>query len=244
MSKFKSILADEIVQSFKDKRIIAVIIIYLIILSWGMKKAAGFSALWGIWLTGGFGIDKQIPFPIIFFYFASIGLLPIFSLLLSYDVISGERKVIRNLVYRAKRMEIFFAKFLAIFIINIIANLVMYIAAIDIISSQQRESYLGEGMMLYAFLACFALYFTSLSTLSSTITKTTKKSLFLGALLVFIPLVMLLNEKLKIISPFHYYKYGIKLFTEQFTIWPFALLIISAAVFLGIAYIIFKRQDL
>ncbi len=239
---FKTIFADEIIQSFKDKRILAVIAIYLLVLAWGMKKVAAFAGIWSIWLMDVTG--KQLPFPIIFFYFASIALLPLFSLFLSYDSISGEAPTIRNLVSRCPRSTIFFSKTAAIFLINILANLVMYLIAIDYISYQQQTLYLKQGIILYFFLACFALYFTALAVLSSTLAKTAKKSLFLGALFIFLPLFLLFSEKMRVISPFHYYKYGMSLFTGQASVMPFILLILSSLIFISAAYYIFSRRDL
>ncbi|MDP7457103.1 MAG: ABC transporter permease subunit [Candidatus Woesearchaeota archaeon] len=242
--QFKTILVDDIKESFKDKRILAVIVIYLIILSWGMKKAIAFSGVWNFWLTEMVGLGKQLPFSVIFFYFASIALLPILSLLLSYDIISGERRTLRNIIYRCPRISLFFGKFIAIFLINVVINLIIYIIAIDYLSNQSSKSFLSEGLLLYIFLVCFALYFTSLVTMASTLTKSPRKSLFLGALFIFIPLLFLFSNTIKILSPFHYYKYGMLFFSESVSPAPFVLLIISSAIFLGLAYYVFRRQDL
>tara|TARA_Y100000310_G_scaffold181770_1_gene181806 strand:+ start:1330 stop:2091 length:762 start_codon:yes stop_codon:yes gene_type:complete len=240
----KEVFLDDLVQSFKDKRIIAVTVIYLIFLSWGMKKAVLLTGIWNIWLTDILGFGQELPFPIIFFYFASIVLLPIFSLLLSYDIISGESRTMRNLVYRIPRESIFFGKFLAIFLINIFANLIVYIIAIDFISHTQRANIIQQGFLLYGFLVIFALYFTSLVLLASTLTNNSKKSLFMGACFIIIPLLFMLSNTLKIISPFNYYKYGLRFFTESISYTPFFILIISSIVFIFIAYFVFKRKDL
>ena len=192
--------------------------------------------------------DGKLPYPLVLFYFMSILLLPIFSLLLSYDCISKEvhKETIRNLVIAAKRNSIVLGKFLGIVIINIAVNFLIYLIAVFYIYQRTKQNLLAEGFLLWIFLSIYALYFVALAVMASALTSNPQKSLYLSLTFYSLPLLFFTSSKIAWLSPYNYYVNGFYLLTNSLdkVIPPLMILALCAVVFIIFALLVFQRRDL
>jgi len=249
MNEAKVILLEEIKESFRNKKVLFVVFIYLALLIIGLKKAYQFSLTFGFLLSKFYFFTQQKPpYALLFFYFMSIIALPLFSLLLSYDSVSGElsKRTVRYLATRANRGYIIIGKFLGNYLVNISVNFLVYLVAVSYIYAKSGESVFIQGIALWLYLSIYSLYFVSLSLLASSFTSKPSQSLFLGAAFFVGLLLFLLKGSLKVISPYHYYTDGFYVLTGPLPgiTNSIFVLILSSLIFIVLSLMIFKRRDL
>ena len=248
MKKTATIAAEEVRQSLKDKKVIVVALVYAMLLFLGIQKSVAIAAAFRMALIGIFGFMSSTPsYALTLFYFASIMLLPIFSLILAYDSISKEihKGTIKKVAVAARRDSILLGKFAGIYLVNISINLMMYIFAAFYTFFKEGELALSDSLLLWIFLCIYALYFTSLAVLSSSMTSTPQKSIFLSMLLFAVPLIFLASRSISWLSPYSYYKQGLYILVDSSKmLLPSAILIVSSLLFILAAVFIFRRRDL
>ncbi len=248
MRQTLTIALDEIKQSLKNKKVLFLLFVYVALLVFGISQSVSFAMNFRLILIQVFGFyGKSVPYTLVLFYFMSIFLLPVFSLLLSYDCISKEihKETIRNLVVAAKRNSIVLGKFLGIFLINITINFLIYIIAVFYIFQKTGEYVLFDGFLLWLFLSIYSLYFVALSVMTSSLTSNPQRSLYLGLIANALPLFFI-STTIGWLSPYKHYVDGFYLLTDSFgrVFSPLAILIVSAAIFIAIALMAFKRREL
>ncbi|MBD3309842.1 ABC transporter permease subunit [Candidatus Woesearchaeota archaeon] len=243
------VLWSELKQASRDRKILIIIAIYVILLGIGMKQSVTLSQTFSASLFRVFLFSRTpIPYELLLFYFVSIAALPLFSLMLSYDSISGgiSNMTIRNLAVRVKRSSIITGKFLAQVLTNASVNLTLYLMAALYMFWETRHLMLSQTLQLWIYLTVFMIYFTSLGLLMSNITTKPHRSLYIGVALIIGLIFVSSYESVAWMSPYNYYINGFHILAGNTA--KVAESIISmlgfSALFFGASFFIFRRRDL
>lgn len=243
------IFLDDLKEALRDKKILVILFFYIALMAFGIKKSSILAGQFYLILSSFiFQSHLNLPYEILLFYFVSIAVLPILSLLISYDCIAGEigRKTMRNLATKARRDAIVTGKFLSVFTITIATNLIVFIGAAIYVYTKVGVFYFDQSLSLFGYLAFYSFYFVSLAVLASAITSNSTKSLFLGTFFFIIPFFFVYAKKLLVLSPYYYYKNGFYLLSQNLEPVRDAMMVflISGIIFLGIALFAFRKRDL
>lgn len=243
------IFLDDLKEALRDKKILIILFFYAALMAFGIKKSSLLASQFYLILSSFiFQSQLNLPYEILLFYFVSIAVLPILALLISYDCLAGEigRKTMRNLATGARREAIVIGKFLSVFTITIATNFIVFIGAAIYVYTKVGVFYIDQSISLFGYLAFYSFYFAALAVLASAITSNSTKSLFLGMLFFIMPFFFVYSKTLLALSPYHYYKNGFYLLSQNLEPVRAAMMVfmISGIVFLGLAMIIFKRKDL
>jgi ABC-type transport system involved in multi-copper enzyme maturation permease subunit len=230
------IFADQFKRELIDKKIIAVLAAYVILLSIGMKYGVLLGQYAKLFL-----IHTTVPVEIIILYYISIIWLPILAVLLSFDLISGETSTntISYLVIRANRSAVIVGKYLASAAVIAVVSLAAHLIALLYFFIKTDNLFLSDSVLSWLYLLFYAVSFVSTGIFCSTITKRNQTALWTAVTLLFVFLLMRIKDFLIFLSPFHYTS---NLFQDKM-IYGIAFFLLFSAVFIVLSIIIFKRKD-
>lgn len=231
------IFADQFKREITDKKIIAVLAAYIILLSIGMKYGVLLGQYAKLFL-----IQTAAPVEIIILYYTSILWVPILAVLLSFDLISGETSTntISYLVIRANRSAVILGKYLASAAVVAVVSLAAHLIGLVYFFIKTENIFLSDSMLSWLYLLFYAFSFASVGIFCSTITKRNQTALWTAISLLFVFLLMRIKDFLGFLSPFYYTGY---LFQDK-TIYGMIFFLLFSAVFISLSIIIFKRKDL
>ncbi len=109
LNEIKVIFLDELVQSFRTKKAILTVLSYIFMMFIGLRVGSYFEVLMFAF------IQLKKSFSIMLPYYVSIILLPLFCIMIAYNVLGGEmsKGSVRYMAYRARRFSILAGKTLA-----------------------------------------------------------------------------------------------------------------------------------
>lgn len=236
LEKTNIIFLDELKQAFRDKKVLAIIFTYVVLLWLGIKYASIFKIIAQLFYFSSV-LDTSIILP----FYVSAFLIPLLALLLAYDSISAERQEnsIRFLASRIDRSSILLGKFLAAAILLISINFISYFALAlnEFFSSNQWL--MKDFMLAFSFLSVYSLCFLSIGFLASTITKKPSTSLWVALTINSTLTLLLITNLLEFINPLHYIGKFLKgTYTGFYILGSYTIIIYI------ITNIILKRMDL
>lgn len=240
---------NELRQASKDRKILIIVLLYAVLMAIGMQQSVFLSTTFDFILLKIFFFTRNpIPFELLLFYFVSIVALPLFCQMMSYDIMSGsiDGQTMRQTATKASRFSIIAGKYLAVIIMNITINLMLYLAAMLYMFFVIKHLLFIQTLELWLYLSVYTIYFVSLGLLMSSITKKPARSLFLGTLVTFGLIVFLSKGYLAWLSPFKYYIDGFYILAKDSSkiVLGSAVMLCSSAVFFIGSYLIFRRRDL
>lgn len=237
LEKIGVVIADELKQAVKDKKVVVLIFSYLVVLATAIKYGSIFKLVAGL-----FFFSSEMDVAVIVPYYISVMVIPAFALLLSYDSISGELhgNSIRYIVSRIDRLSILLGKYTAAAVILLSVNLVSYLVIAVNHYYSTGMNLIGDYMTAFAYLIFYSLCFLSIGFLGSSVTKKPSTSLWIGMTIITTTLLMLIKDFLVSIVPFHYVnRFLLGNMTEGIVV--FSVIAIGGLV---ISYLVFRRMDL
>jgi ABC-type transport system involved in multi-copper enzyme maturation permease subunit len=231
------IFLDELKQSFRNKKFIIALAIYLFLTYFLIKNGTNIATVIKLfWLVSDYSA------PILVYYLSSLLLIPLFAILISHDSISSETQenAIRYIASRASRYSIFFGKLLADMAIITAINLLIAAAMLYYNYNYTGLYAFKELSISFFYLTLYAFVFAGIGIFSSVVLRRTTMALWLSMLISVSFLFLHLKDSFNIFSPYHYILAPIK-----GTLSAGIIAYVSfAAVFIAAAFIIFKRKDL
>ena len=236
-SQIITIILDEFKKGIRDKKILAIIFAYVVFLSVGVR--------YGLFIGTAaefFFLQPKIPLQMVITYYTSAILLPLFAVLLSFDSISGETftNSMSLLAVRANRMSIILGKYIASLVIVVGVNLLIYISALVYFYFKTGNIFLKEASIMWVYLIFYVLAFISIGFFSSVVTNKSNISLWVSVSLVSVLLFMWARDIFSFLSPFNYIN---NIFADTL-VKGGGVLLLFAAVGLGVSLLIFKRKNL
>lgn len=229
----KALIKEELKNFYKNKKIFypAVLMFILIFL---VQFLGSFQVL--ILLLFSEAI-KDVPIimlvPFWFFYLGG----PVFSILLSYDILSRdlESKFIYFTASKVSRNKILFSKFLSVVLVNFLTLLIVFsfVAVYSFFKFGQNLIGLSFWSLLHIFV--FSLVFVALTFLISVLVKKEKSTLFYS-FVVFLGAFFLTFRRGFF---FGVYKLGL-----EYSLRPLVEYAVIAALVMFLTQLIFKRRDL
>jgi len=237
LASFKAILYNELRGSIKEKKVFLIIILVLA-LAFLVQLSSDLQIILFLFFK-----PKSVEnFTIVIAYYSLVILLPVFAILLSYDLISEEteKKTIRLIATKVSRQGIFVAKLLYPIIITSIITIIILVLTSIYAYFKLEQSIFTQILIAIIFLSSYALTFISLSFFSSTITNKENSSLLLSIILLIAFLVINNIDNISYLSPFYYTARGLtKLWFD-----PTLFMICFSLVFILLSFKIFRRKDL
>ncbi|MBW2968372.1 ABC transporter permease [Candidatus Woesearchaeota archaeon] len=231
------IALDSIKNELKDKKTVAIIFAYLVILALGIKFGTMLGTLAKLMF-----LKTTLPVEVVVTYYTSIIWVPLLAVLLSFDSISWETstKSISYLAIRTSRASIIIGKYISTAIMISVINLLIYLAAVIYFNLNSGESMLGPAMAAWAYVSFYSLAFVSIGFLCSTISKKHQTALWAAISLIAVAAIVGGRESIAFLSPFHYIS---NIFEGGFAAGAGALTVFAAAG-LGLSILIFQRKDI
>jgi len=238
-----AIFLDEFLGSLKTKKILVIIISYLFLMFIGIKIGSLFEVF--AWAMVGSRQAFSIQLP----YYVSVALLPLFSIIISYDVISEEisQGSIKFMAYRTDRYSIIMGKVLSSFAIASLMILIAYITALFYIHSKIGLWFFLQYFISWIYLSIYAFCFICLTTAISIIMKSPSSSIIWAMLISILFLVMLNFDYAGLFSPFYFSDKALDLLVEGIFLeafFGFIVLLLHTILYFSISYAIIKKMDL
>jgi ABC-type transport system involved in multi-copper enzyme maturation permease subunit len=237
LEKEKILFFDELKKSFKDKRILAALFTYIMLLSIGMKYGATIGAFAKLLF-----IQSSMNVEIVLIYYAATALSPLLAILLSFDSVAGETATnsISHIVVRARRTSIIAAKYLSTATIILAINAIVYASAAAYFGIKTGNSMTHDAVTSCAYTTLYALAFLSISFVCTTSAR--KQQTALWAAISASALLLLLTAKdiFAAASPF---TYATSIINGNAASGSLALAAFAAAGLL-LSAMIFRRKDI
>lgn len=237
------IFIDEFLESLKTRKALVIIVSYLFLMFIGIKIGSMFEVF--AWAIAG----SRQSFSILLPYYISVGLLPLFSIIISYNVLSEEMSEgsIKFMAYRVDRFSILLGKVLSSFALSCLMILVAYITSLIYI-------YLKIGLWFYLpysiswiYLTAYSFCFICLTTLLSMVTKTPSSSITSSIFVSIVFIVMLNFSYLKYASPFYFSGGALEYINKGILInglLGLLILMLHTWLYFLASYALIKRTDL
>ena len=231
------IALDELKYAFKNKKALFILFVYIVMMCVGIK----YGNLIGIAAKLLF-INTKIDAAVLIPFYVSAVFIPLFTLLISYDSISGElyKNSIRYLAVRTSRLSIILGKYLAYFILTIGINLIMYFIVVVYNYNKTGNFSAVSALLVWFYLIFYSLCFLSIGFLSSTAAKKPQTSLWIGVIILVSMLWLYIKDYFVSLIPYQYINYIIK---GNILVGIIALCVFAVILF-GISILILTRRDL
>lgn len=236
LEKTGVIFIDEIKQSFRDKKVVALLASYTALLAFGISEGSFFRLIATLFYFNT-GLDASL---IITFYVSS-ALVPLISLMISHDSVSGETysNSIRYVASRIDRMSFLAGKYLSAFTIITAVNLAAYILLGINDYYQTSEWMMKDYLLTFAFITAYSLCFLSIGFFSSVSAKKPSSSLWVSITITSVMAILFVRDIFSELVPFNY----LGSFVKGDYLGFFVFLAYAAAFFL-LSAVIFRRADL
>lgn len=242
MKQLLILVGNELKKLFLSTRLIFLIIIsaiYIGLIFIGLKVSPWLDML-SFLMPSSF--RQPLPYQTLFPLYIGIFLIPIITILFSYDSISSiyEKKSLKLLAYRIKRYKILLSRILSVFIVLFLLNAFVYIFSTIYFIKKNGIDYSKIFLMFFLLMMIYSLLFLFIGIMISILSKKNSKSLFLGLFSIamvfaikFVNPLLYLSEIIQIARDMFFAKY-IVLFTY-----------IAIINILGIlCFVIFNRMDI
>lgn len=238
-----TIFLDEFFESLKTKKALIIIISYLFLMFIGIKIGSLFEVF--AWAMAGSRQSFSVQLP----YYVSVALLPLFSIIISYDVLSEElsQGSIKFMAYRTDRYSIIMGKVLSSFAIVSLMILIAYIAALFYVHSKIGLWFFLQYLISWLYLSIYAFCFICMTTMVSMVAKIPSSSIIWSILASVLFLVMLNFDRVKFFSPFYFSDKALDLLVNGYFLnvfFGFIVLMLHTILYFSISYAILKKMDL
>lgn len=235
--KIGIIVGEEIRRDVRDRKMLALLFIYLVLLAIGLK----YGYMLGVYARLAF-IEGSYPVEIMVVYYLSAAIVPLFSLLLVFDSVSGEvsSRSAAYLVMRAGRGVVVLAKYFAAALMISAVSLVAFLVGMVYFNFRSGNMMLVEGLSAWAYLMVYSLAFLGLGVLCSTLSRKQNTSLWSSFSVVALLLLMSVRDLLAFLSPFDYVG---RLFEGEAVLGVLSLFSF-ALVCIMISLLVFRRKDI
>lgn len=237
------IFIDEFIESLKTKKALVIILSYLFMMFIGIKIGSMFEVF--AWAIAG----SRQSFSILLPYYISVGLLPLFSIIISYNVLSEEisQGSIKFMAYRTDRLSILIGKILSSFALSTLMIFVAYATALFYIYSKVGLWFIVPYLISWAYLSIYSFCFICLTTVLSMITRTPSSSITWSLLISVIFLVLLNFDFVKYMSPFYFSNDALDYITKGILInlvLGCLVILLHAFLYFCISYAVMQKSDL
>lgn len=237
------VFLDEFIQSLKTKKALIIVVSYLFLMFIGIKVGSLFEIF--AWAMG----SQKQSFSILLPYYISVGLLPIFSIIISYNVLSEEisRGSIKFIAYRTNRFSIILGKVLSSFALSILMIFVAYVVALIYIYSKIGMWFFLQYSISWFYLTIYSFCFICLTTLISMISKSSSASITWSVLASVIFLIFLNFNYIKFISPFYFSNNALDYIVDGILLkmlTGFFVILLHIVTYFALSYVLLEKSDL
>ena len=233
----KTIFIDEFKKSIINKKILAVLFSYIVLLFLIIKSGNSFIFI-AKFLFSGLNIQGEV----LLIYYSLAILAPFFVILLSFDAIEGETstKSMSFLVLRKGRTSILLGKFFASSIVILLTNLVFCASGVIYFYLKNGDLFLVDCMFAWLYLIPYSLVFISIGFFTSIIAKKEQTALW-GEISIWSFFIFIwIKGYFVYLSPFHYVNH----FLGNNIIEGVVVLSLFSIFWIGASLFVFWRKDL
>jgi ABC-type transport system involved in multi-copper enzyme maturation permease subunit len=242
--QLKVLLVNDLKRNFITKKSIIIICVYTLFFILSAKLGSVLEML--SFLMPDIRID--FPYQLVLAFFSGMILMPLFSLLLSYDSVSSDysNKSLMLVGYRTPRGIILLSKLLSGLILLAIINLIVYAFFGIYLSIRYGYDAISSFSILMVLLFIYSFLFYSIGFFSSVAFKSPTKSFWNGILIntVIFILPLAYNMPLtKYFSPYFFSFSSVRVFSLGFH-QIYMIYLIAGIVLLWISKEIFYKRDI
>ncbi|PIN85974.1 hypothetical protein COV19_07190 [Candidatus Woesearchaeota archaeon CG10_big_fil_rev_8_21_14_0_10_44_13] len=238
-----TIFLDEFIESLKTRKALAIIISYLFLMFIGIKVGSVFEIF--AWALAG----SRQSFSILLPYYISVGLLPLFSIIISYNLISEEISggSIKFMAYRTDRLSILGGKILSSFVLSAMMIFIAYATALFYVHSKNGLWFFIPYLVSWIYLSIYAFCFICLTVAVSMVARTPSASIIWSLLVSILFLVAMNFNYISFFSPFYFSTKALDYLIKGISlnmILGLNVLLLHTLLYFLISFAVLKKSDL